>query len=105
MQADKNTSTSSLKSTHSSSSWSFLGSRVPQAEIVFFSQVVLVYVVAAIALSQLALKPEGPQTTLWTALLSSTLGYLLPSPTLKTKTPSSQQHERSGTGSILPNTA
>lgn len=66
-----------------SRSWACLGSRVPQAEIVFFCQVILVYIVAGIALSQLALKPEGPQTTLWTALLSSSLGYLLPSPQLK----------------------
>lgn len=65
--------------------WSFLGKRVPQAEIVFFCQVILVYIVAGIALSQLALQPDGSQTTLWTALLSSSLGYLLPAPHLKTK--------------------
>ena len=75
---NESTSTTSLRS-----NWRFLGSRIPQAEIVFFCQVILVYIVAGISLSQLALKPDGSQTTLWTALLSSTLGYLLPSPKLK----------------------
>lgn len=77
---DETTSTSA-----SAHNWSLLGKRVPQAEIVFFCQVILVYVVAGVSLSQLAFKPDGSQTTLWTALLSSSLGYLLPSPTLKTK--------------------
>ena len=63
--------------------WSLFGARIPQAEIVFFCQVFLVYVVAGVALSQLALRPDGTQTTLWTALLSSSIGYLLPAPSLK----------------------
>lgn len=76
---DESTSTASI----GTRSWSCFSSRVPKEEIVFFCQVILVYIVAGIALSQLALQPEGSQTTLWTALLSSSIGYLLPSPQLK----------------------
>ena len=75
---DEATSTASF-----TRSWSCCSRRVPKEEIVFFCQVILVYIVAGIALSQIALKPDGPQTTLWTALLSSSLGYLLPAPQLK----------------------
>lgn len=79
MQDEATSTTSSYRS------WACFSRRVPKEEIVFFCQVILVYIVAGIALWQIALKPEGPQTTLWTALLSSSLGYLLPAPQLKTK--------------------
>lgn len=47
---------------------------------VFFSQVVLVYCVVGVALYNLTTK--SGDSNLWTALLSASLGYLLPNPTI-----------------------
>ena len=63
------------------SQWNVLGRRLPKSEIVYFSQVLLVYIVVITCIVNLSLgKDEGK---LWTALLSSCLGYLLPSPSIK----------------------
>jgi heme/copper-type cytochrome/quinol oxidase subunit 3 len=53
----------------------------PKSEVVFFVQVVLIYIVVITSIVNLTLnRDEGK---LWTALLSSSLGYLLPNPSLK----------------------
>ncbi len=64
------------------SNWKFFGERVPKAEIVFGSQVVMLYIVIIVCLVNLTM--GNGDSNLWTALLSSSLGYMLPSPTLKT---------------------
>lgn len=61
--------------------WPFFGTRVPKTEIVFFCQVIIIYTIIVWSFYNLTTKDEN--TTLWTTLLSSCLGYLLPSPTLK----------------------
>lgn len=67
--------------TGSNSKWMVLGQKLPKSEIVFFVQVVLIYIVVITSIVNLTLnKDEGK---LWTALLSSSLGYLLPNPSLK----------------------
>jgi hypothetical protein len=60
--------------------WVLFGKRIPKAEIVFFAQVCILYIVIIAAIINLTLDNGTP--TLWTALLSSSLGYLLPNPTL-----------------------
>ena len=63
--------------------WHMFGHKFPKEEVVFFMQVVLIYIVVVTSIVNLTLnKDEGK---LWTALLSSSLGYLLPNPTLKKK--------------------
>ena len=65
----------------SDSDWHVFGHTMPKSEIVFFMQVFLIYIVVISSIVNLTLyKDEGK---LWTALLSSALGYLLPNPTLK----------------------
>ena len=65
----------------SSHHWNIFGHTMPKSEIVFFMQVFLIYIVVFASIVNLTLyKDEGK---LWTALLSSALGYLLPNPTLK----------------------
>ncbi len=49
---------------------------------VFVTQVIIVYVVILCALINLTFYPEARQE-LWITLLSSSIGYLLPSPTIK----------------------
>ena len=60
--------------------WHMFGRRVPRSEIVFCCQTLLVYVVAVTSLVNITLS-NGP-LNLWIALLSSSLGYLLPHPSL-----------------------
>ena len=60
--------------------WHMFGRRVPRSEIVFCCQTLLVYVVAVTSLVNITLS-NGP-LNLWITLLSSSLGYLLPHPSL-----------------------
>ena len=65
----------------SSSRWHFCGHVLPRSEIVFFIQVTLVFIVAIVSIVNITV--QHPDSQLWIALLSSSVGYLLPSPTLK----------------------
>ena len=52
-------------------------------KIIFFCQVVLIYGVVLASIINLAIDPQGKNRDLWSALLFSSIGYLLPSPTIK----------------------
>ena len=65
-----------------SQQWDICGQGVPKSEIVF-CQVVILYTVILTSIYNLT--KENSDTKLWTALLSSSLGYLLPHPTIKKK--------------------
>ena len=62
------------------SKWCLFGKFVPRAEIVFISQVIAIYAIISASIYNLSVDSE--QTSLWVSLLSSCLGYLLPSPTI-----------------------
>ena len=62
--------------------WRIFGKRLPKSEAVFFSQTILIYIVVLICIINLSL--GNGNSNLWTALLSSSLGYILPNPSLKT---------------------
>ena len=55
------------------------GTECPNEEIVFFCQVIITVIVVSIY----NLTIGHGDSTLWTALLNSSLGYLLPNPSLK----------------------
>lgn len=61
--------------------WCCSGSRVPRAEIVYFCQIVVILSIVFASIYNLT-KQQGDQQ-LWTALLGSCMGYLLPNPTIK----------------------
>ena len=61
--------------------WHIFGTECPKEEIVFLCQVIIVYTVIVVSIYNLTVAHDDP--TLWTALLSSSLGYLLPNPSLK----------------------
>lgn len=67
------------------SQWHVLGRKVPRSEIVFFSQMLLIYIVVTTAIYNLS--TGRGDSNLWTALLSSSLGYILPNPKLSSKKP------------------
>lgn len=66
---------------HSQQSWSFLGRRVPRSEIVFFCQIIIIYTVVVTSIYNLTQGHKDGH--LWTALLASSLGYILPNPKIK----------------------
>ena len=64
-----------------STPWHLFGTACPKEEIVFLCQVVVLYTVILISIYNLT--TGHGDSNLWTALLSSSLGYLLPNPTLR----------------------
>jgi hypothetical protein len=63
--------------------WNIFGYQVPKSEIVFFSQVILIYTIVITSIVNLSLGTNEGENKVWIALLSSSFGYLLPNPTLK----------------------
>ena len=65
----------------SSRQWVFCGDEIPKDEIVFLAQVVAIYIV--LITSVVSLLSERGEVHIWTGLLGSCIGYLLPNPTLR----------------------
>ena len=61
--------------------WGLCGTRVPKNQVTYMTQVILVYGIIAVSLSQLIL--QSADRDLWLVLLSTSVGYVLPSPRLK----------------------
>ena len=61
--------------------WHCLSTRVPRTEIVYFCQMTVVYIVIITSIINLSMDNESKD--LWISLLSSSIGYALPSPNLK----------------------
>ena len=71
-------------STHSER-WDVMGSKLPKSEIVYFCQMIVVYVIIARSIVNLSLL--NGKNELWITLLNSAIGYVLPRPTLKVAKP------------------
>ena len=67
--------------TSNRSHWNVLGVPLPKAEFVYFTQVLLIYIIVITAIVNLTLYRDDGKV--WTALLSSSIGYLLPNPKIK----------------------
>ena len=65
----------------SSGKWHLLGSNIPKSEIVYFCQMIIVYIIIITSVVNLSL--QNGSSELWISLLSSCIGYALPSPKLK----------------------
>ena len=66
------------------------GSRMPKNQFTYISQIIVIYGIIITAIIHLSL--QSPNRELWLILLSSSLGYILPSPGLKfVKTSSTPQ--------------
>ena len=61
--------------------WHLFGTEFPKEEIAFFCQVIILYTVIVVSIYNLTV--GHGDSTLWSALLSSSLDYLLPNPSLK----------------------
>ena len=60
--------------------WKWCGDKLPKEEIVFFVQVIPIYTVILCSIVSLVL--EHGDEHIWTVLLGSCLGYLLPNPSI-----------------------
>lgn len=60
--------------------WKCCGDKLPKEEIVFFVQVIPIYTVILCSIVSLVL--EHGDEHIWTVLLGSCLGYLLPNPSI-----------------------
>lgn len=63
--------------------WHFFGRTTPRSEIVFFVQILLVYIIVIVSIVNLTIGSASEK--LWISLLCSSIGYVLPSPSLKIK--------------------
>ena len=73
--------TSNSPSSHSGGSkWHFWGHKLPKSEIVFFVQIIIVYIVVIVSIANLTYGRSNDKV--WIAFLSSSLGYILPNPKL-----------------------
>lgn len=70
--------------------WTLCEKAVPKQEIIFFTQVILIYTVVIACIVNLSFAEENQ--ALWSSLLSACVGYLLPSPTLKKRHDSLLSH-------------
>jgi hypothetical protein len=61
--------------------WVTCCGRVHRDQVVFFCQIIVAYIVIVTSLANLTFTSEN--TCLWATLTSGTIGYLLPSPTIK----------------------
>ena len=61
--------------------WRWGGARVPKNQVTYMTQVVLVFGIIAVSLSQLIL--QSAERELCLILLSTSVGYVLPSPRLR----------------------
>ena len=77
-------------SSTTSESWTMFGKKTQQSKVVFFSQIIAIYIILLVSLISVSLITAGVvfdngMLSLWSTLLASGLGYLLPSPKLKMK--------------------
>jgi TctA family transporter len=61
--------------------WRTCCGRVHKEQVVFFSQVIIAYIVIIACLANITFSSQN--TNLWVTLASGTIGYLLPNPSLR----------------------
>lgn len=61
--------------------WNCFGYSMPKLEVVYFSQIIILYLVIIVCLINLSIRNEGVEV--WWSLLSASIGYILPNPSLK----------------------
>ena len=63
-------------------SWKFCNFTLPRSEVVFACQMIIVFFMVVFGCVNLCLSKTCEDTTIWVAILSSTVGYILPNPKL-----------------------
>jgi len=60
--------------------WTLFGKKIPKNQAIFICQVLILYIIIITCIVNLSI--GNGDSNLWTALLSSSLGIMLPAPTL-----------------------
>ena len=63
--------------------WKFCGDKFPIEEIIYFCQVLMVYIVVITSIVNLCISDTN--TCMWSSLLSGSVDYLHPSPSISKK--------------------
>ena len=71
-------------STSTGNQWTLFGRRTQQSKVVYFTQATILYILIITSLVNITL--ESKNLNLWSTLLASAIGYLLPAPQLKERT-------------------
>lgn len=61
--------------------WDCFGRKVPKQEVVYLSQIIVIYIVIITSIVNLSL--NNGDGNLWSSLMSAGIGYILPSPKIK----------------------
>ena len=67
---------------HEGKSWKFFGRMCNRSLLVFMCQFFVIVLILACAIVRIMLSTTCEETTVWVAILSSTVCYILPSPKL-----------------------
>ena len=67
---------------HEQKSWKFFGRTCNRSLLVFMCQCFVIVLILACAIVRIMFSTTCEETTVWVAILSSTVGYILPSPKL-----------------------
>ncbi len=67
-----------------SSNWYLMGRPFPRSEVKYLAQVLILYIVILTCLGNLSVG-NSELRTIWISLLSSSIGYILPSPHISKK--------------------
>ena len=67
---------------HEQKSWKFFGRTCNRSLLVFMCHFCVIVLILACAIVRILLSTKCEETTDWVAILSSTVGYILPSPKL-----------------------
>lgn len=73
-----------VPTTSDKQTWNVFGYSIPKQEVMFFCQVIALYMVIIVCLVEIVTGNE--ETKLWFSLLAGSIGYLLPNPSLKKET-------------------
>ena len=77
--------TDSISSTSSSSRWKFFGQNVPKSEVVYISQMFIIFVVIVSCIINLSLKNGNSE--MWVSFFGYAFGAMLPPPKLQIAKP------------------
>lgn len=70
------------KDNHERRSWKFCNHSLPRSEVVFFMQITIVIVMILFSCVALVLSKKCEDKTIYTAILSASIGFVIPNPKL-----------------------
>ena len=66
-----------------SNKWSIFNKKLPKSEVIYFTQVSLIYIVSIACVINLSI--SSGNLYIWSNLLCACIGYMIPAPSIKNK--------------------